>query len=355
MKKTRKSYADLYIENFTDAEEFIATLEERKEEVKKNYVSFQYYGLSSWKEAYKDLRGEGKGFDDLEERFALYLAGLEAMAEKRGKEAAKGQREGGETAKMRPKGRDIEFLFIADKADECDGEAAYMGIKERRLSQLAGIALLEKNYGCRCSISLACSAYEGEPREGKTNVACLIRLKSLKEPFSLRKLSCLPLKPNALTALLSRWESSVGHSSGLSQKYESYHCARPYVREKSSALKWEFKRKMEFFDLIKDENSSLICLECADKIEDVLKRLTTPILVGRKSVSTRRFENYGVLDTLKNGDVNAYTDSAASDLLASYDNASNVTRTPNGEIYEGNALQEIAEKRAEQEWNEYFK
>ncbi len=348
MKKTRKSYADLYIEGFADAEEFIATLEERKGVD----TGLHCYGVSSWEEAYKDLRGEGKGFDDLEERFALYLAGLEAMTEKRQKE---GQKEGGETAKRCPKGRDIEFLFVADEADESDGEATYMGIRERRLSQLAGIALLEKNYGCRCSVSLACPAYEGEPREGKTNVACLIRLKSLKEPFSLKKLSCLPLKPNSLTALLSRWEKSVGHSSGLNREYESYHCNRPYGRRNSGALNWEFKRKMEFFDLIKDENSSLICLECADKIEDVLKRLTTPILVGRKSVSTRCFKNYGVLDTLKNGDVNAYTDSAASDLLASYDNASNITRTPNGEIYEGNALQEITEKRAEQELNEYFK
>lgn len=147
MKKTRKSYADLYIENFADAEEFIATLEERKEEGKKNYMNFQHYGVSSWEEAYKDLRGEGKGFDDLEERFALYLAGLEAMTEKRQKEAGKEQKEGGEAAKMRPKGRDIEFLFVADEADGSDGEAAYMGIRERRLSQLAGIALLEKNYG----------------------------------------------------------------------------------------------------------------------------------------------------------------------------------------------------------------
>ncbi len=345
MRKTRKSYADLYVEDFADAEEFIATLEERKGELKKNYTEFRHYGLSSWEEAYKDLRGEGKGLEELEERFALYLAGLEAMTKKRQKEAAE----------RRPEGRDVEFLFVADEADEDDSESAYMGIRERRLSQLAGIALLEKNYGYRCSVSLAFPAYGGEPREGKTNVACLIRLKGLQEPFSLKKLSCLPLRPNSLTALLSRWESSVGHSGGLSQEYESYHCNRPYGRRNSGALKWEFKRKAEFFDLVKDENSSLICLECADKIEDVLKRLTTPILVGRTSISTSDFKNYGVLETLKNGDIKAYTDRAASDLLANYDNASNITRTPNGEIYEGNALQEIAEKRAEQEWKDYFK
>ncbi len=349
MKKTRKSYADLYVENFADAEEFIATLEERKEEGEKNHANFQWYGLSSWKEAYKDLRGEGKGLEELEERFALYLAGLEAMTKKRQKEAAK----------RRPEGRDIEFLFVADEADEGDGEAAYMGIRERRLSQLAGIALLEKNYGYRCSVSLAFPAYGGEPREGKTNVACLIRLKGLQEPFSLKKLSCLPLRPNSLTALLSRWEHSVGHSNGLNQGYDSYHFNHPYARGKSSALNWGLKRKVEFFDLVKEGGSSLICLECADRIEDVLKRLTTPILVGRKFAPGEHYiKDFAAWETLENGDVNAYIVNTlysknTNILFASYDRASNITRARSGEVYEGNAIPKVT-KMEDADEREYW-
>ena len=290
MRKMRKAYegvkgADLYVEEFGDYREFLETLERRKPEEAKNTspsdykLTVDWNGVGSWDEAYDLLK---KGWDAPVKRivcdFDKNLAKTRERTRRRNFASVEGfapipahavmnlpnsminQRTEAKKTKI------LDFIVMIDRA--C--HVSTMEIERKMSEQLAAIASLERDFGFRCRISVAFAPFSGYAREGKTNTACVLKVKDESQPFDIKRLAFPIVHSAMLRALMFRWERTLSAEDGLNASYGKYHDGGMGT----SFERWRESYKKEFSGMISGNGSKVIVLDFDSKVEDVIKQGT---------------------------------------------------------------------------------
>ena len=290
MRKMRKAYegvrgADLYVEEFGDYREFLETLERRKPEEAKNTspsdykLTVDWNGVGSRDEAYDLLK---KGWDAPVKRivcdFDKNLAKTRERVRRRNFASVEGfapipahavmnlpnsminQRTEAKKTKI------LDFIIMIDRA--CNVSTREI---ERKMSeQLAAIASLERDFGFRCRISVSFAPFSGYAREGKTNAACVLKVKDESQPFDIKRLAFPIVHSAMLRALMFRWERTLSAEDGLNSPYSKYHDGGMGT----SFERWRESNKKEFSGMISGNNGKVIVLDFDSKVEDVIKKGT---------------------------------------------------------------------------------
>lgn len=288
MEKVRKTYvncptASLYVERFRNYREFLDTLDARKGEEKKSWEQRtpldSWNGVTSWDEAYKLLLdGWEKPVKNIEMNFDKSLmkvreksrrktfaniagfAPIPAHAVMNLPNSMLDQRMEARKTKV------LDFLIMIDRA--CKNSASE--IEKRMSEQLAGIASLERDYGYRCRINVAFSAFSGGPRGNKVNTACILKVKDESQPFDIKRLAFPIVHAGMLRALMFRWERTLTAKDALDMPYDGYHEGA----FGTSYEKWFLSRKEEFVKMVTDPKAKMIVLDFDSKVEDVIQKET---------------------------------------------------------------------------------
>lgn len=288
MKKTITAYeqdktAKFYVERFENYREFVDTLEKRKSEESKNDYEGgdlnSWHGVKSWDEAYGLLlKGWDKPVGHIEMNFNKSLVNAREKSRRRVYASVAGFSPIVPHAVMNlpnsmfdekieaKKTKVLDFLIMIDRA--CGNSASEI---ERRMSeQLAAIAVLERDYGYRCRISVSFASFSGSYRHNQTNVACVLKVKDESQPFDIKRLAFPIVHAGMLRALMFRWERTLSAEDGLNKKYSEYHASGMGT----SYEKWNSSNKEQFVRMLSGNKSKVIVLDFDSKVEDVITKGT---------------------------------------------------------------------------------
>ncbi len=285
MEKTVQKYeecpnASMYVERFDNYKEFIETLDRRLPEEKKNNPNGcklgSWHGVNSWEEAYKLLlEGWDKPVKSMAMSFDRNLIKVREKTRRKTFSNVAGFAPIPAHAVMnlpnsmldqkmeRRKTKVLDFLIMIDRA--CSPSANE--IEERMSKQLAGIAALERDYGYRCRISVSFVPFSGRPRNGKTNVCCVLKVKDESQPFDIKRLAFPTVHVAMLRALMFRWERTLTAVDGIGLKYDDYHEAGL----RTVYEKWPKSDKDRFVGMVSDGRAKVIVLDFDSNVEDVIE------------------------------------------------------------------------------------
>ncbi len=295
MKKTRESFTDLYAERFSSLKELIRALKRRKDEEKKHYPNFvvtkRDYQVSSYKEAYSLLLKPWDGaHGDIEERFERRVDELRReLKAKLDSEPAEQPAElpcWREKPKRPRKVRTREFVLALEHRS---WPYRIEETEETVLTQLACIALLERDYGWRYKISLF-AGWAGTIHEGKkTQLACLVNIKKADEPFDIRKIAAPTIHP-AMELVTGRWKRTLSSEEAMGEEF--LKCTNGWSHCDEEGVDFALRGKDAIF------------ADCDLDLVPALPRLAKPVLAGTETI----IGGFGYLETLPCGDVIAYLD-----------------------------------------------
>ena len=337
MKKTRESFTDLYAEKFSSVKELIRALKRRKGEEKKRYPNFvvaqDYYQVSSYEEAYSLLLSPWKGaHGDIEEKFEKRVDGLrEELEAKLASEPAEQPAElpcWREKPKHPREVRTREFVLpITHRSWPYKIEET----EEKVLNQLACIALLEKDYGWRCKISLL-AGWAGTIHEGKkTQLACLINIKRADEPFDIRKIAAPVIHP-AMELVTDQWKRTLSSEEAMGEEF--LKCAGGWGSYGGEGVDYVLR------------NRDAIFVSYGLDLVPALPRLAKPVLMGTETITY----GFGYLETLPCGDVIAYLNWFGKKReFGRYYIAKDLTVDSEGKWEKGDKTLDLLEMRYEEE------
>ena len=323
MKKTRECFTDLYAEKFSSPKEFVGALKRRKSKEDEDYPgSYElktYYKVSSYEEAYPLFLSPWNGEkNDIEERFEKRVE--ELRKELQGKLASEGPEKPYDRpwwwakpkhpreAKKREFVLGIEKRVWPYKTEETE---------DKVLTQLACIALLERDYGWRCAISTF-DAWHGKIHTGKdTELVCLVNIKKAEESFDIKKIACPALHPS-MELLTGLWQRTLSAKEAMGEEY---------LKCKGGWGNWYFYRPRWLLDYIHRDDGAIF-VDCDLDLVSALPRLIKPVIAGTETKLTggKGWAPYGWLETLPCGDEIAYLRRCdRRDEFARYYIAENVT------------------------------
>ena len=167
--------------------------------------------------------------------------------------------------------------------------------EEKILTQLACIALLERDYGWHCAISMF-KGWAGMIHPGKdTYLACLVSIKKADEPFDIKKIAAPAIHP-VMALLACQWKNTLSDDGAMGEEF--LKCKRGW-------LGW---RDIDCGEVLGCKDAIFVRYGlCGTGLISALPRLIKPVTAGIEAQGeSKGWAPYGWLEILPCGDEIAY-------------------------------------------------